>query len=108
MYDLYPRPSWNLVFGLANLSQRTGVFSFVRYDPSFWGKEVPDREKILLKNACGVMVHEVGHMFGLKHCIYYECKMNGSNSYQESCRAERYMCPVCTRKIQTNIKFDII
>ena len=35
MEDLYPRESWNFVFGLANFSSRTGVFSFVRYDPVF-------------------------------------------------------------------------
>jgi archaemetzincin len=37
LQDLYPRPSWNFVFGLADLVNRTGVFSFVRYDPLFWG-----------------------------------------------------------------------
>jgi archaemetzincin len=42
-----------------------------------------------LRNACGVMVHEIGHMFGLEHCTYFECTMNGSNSYEESCRKIR-------------------
>ena len=86
MEDIYPRESWNFVFGLANLTSRTGVFSFVRYDPLFWGIEEPKRNLILLKNACGVMVHEIGHMFAIKHCIYYNCIMNGSNSYSESTR----------------------
>ena len=35
MHDIYPKPEWNFVFGLANLTARTGVFSFVRYDPLF-------------------------------------------------------------------------
>ena len=108
MQDIYPRDSWNFVFGLAALSERTGVFSFVRYDPLFQGIDTPDRDKILLSNACGVMVHEIGHMFGLKHCIYYECTMNGSNSYQESCRSVRFLCPVCLRKLQEAINFDSV
>jgi len=29
------------------------------------------------------MLHEIGHMFGLKHCVYYECLMNGIMSVEE-------------------------
>merc|ERR1711916_120285 len=32
MEDLYPRDSWNFVFGLADMTGRNGVFSFARYD----------------------------------------------------------------------------
>ncbi|TNV76665.1 hypothetical protein FGO68_gene17594 [Halteria grandinella] len=106
LQDLYPRPSWNFVFGLANLSKRTGVFSFVRYDPLFQGIQTPKRNLILKRNACGVMVHEIGHMFAIKHCTYYECTMNGFNSYEESTRSIRYLCPVCTKKLQLAIGFD--
>ncbi len=34
--DLYPRDSWNFVFGLASLADRSGVFSFARYDDRFY------------------------------------------------------------------------
>ena len=37
MFDIYPEDSWNYVFGLASLINRTGVFSFIRYDPEFQG-----------------------------------------------------------------------
>ena len=99
MHDIYPRPSWNFVFGLANFSARTGVFSFKRYDPAFQDHHVPNRALVLLKNSCHVMVHEIGHMYGIKHCIYYNCTMNGSNSYAESTRSTRYLCPLCLRKL---------
>jgi archaemetzincin len=82
------------------------VFSFARYDPLFWEIETEDREKILMRNSCDVMVHEIGHMFGVEHCIYYECTMNGSNSYSECTRDIRFLCPVCHRKFQEAIKFD--
>jgi archaemetzincin len=52
------------------------------------------------------MVHEIGHMFGIKHCVHYECSMNGSNSYSESSRQIRFLCPVCTRKLKLAIGFD--
>lgn len=53
------------------------------------------------------MVHEIGHMFGLKHCIYYECILNGSNGAFESDRfANRTLCPICLCKLKLNAKFD--
>ncbi len=103
--DLYPSESWNYVFGFANFKSRTGVFSFKRYSPEFNCEESADPNSLLM-NACHVMVHEIGHMFGMHHCVYYECKMNGFNSYEESVRAQRYMCPVCLRKLQSNLQFN--
>jgi hypothetical protein len=35
MQDLYPGDSWNYVFGWAMYKARTGVFSFLRFDPSY-------------------------------------------------------------------------
>jgi len=84
MQDLYPFDTWNYVFGWANYTSRTGVFSFGRYDPAFNGREENEEtENELLENACYVMVHEIGHMFGMTHCTFYECIMNGFNSYEE-------------------------
>ena len=79
----------------------------MRYDPKFWEIDEPKRDLILLKNACGVMVHEIGHMFGIKHCIFFNCIMNGSNTYQESTRKARYLCPVCIRKLSSEIGFSV-
>ena len=45
-------------------------------------------------------------MFGLKHCIYYECTLNGSNGHFEE-RGPRTLCPVCTCKLKLNAKFDM-
>lgn len=83
MQDLYPFDSWNYVFGWANYKSRTGVFSFGRYSAEYDEAEVEDPELFLLENACYVMVHEIGHMYGLLHCPYYECIMNGFNSCTE-------------------------
>lgn len=35
MCDLYPRESWNFVFGLANLGGKRGVYSLARYLSNF-------------------------------------------------------------------------
>ncbi|CDW79333.1 archaemetzincin-2 isoform x1 [Stylonychia lemnae] len=121
MQDIYPYDSWLYVFGWANYVSRTGVFSFVRYQSDFSPlskllagfQPEPTEEQIkkenneLLENACYVMVHEIGHMYGLTHCTFYECIMNGFNSFQEQKRFKRYLCPVCLRKLQSNMQFDV-
>ncbi len=53
------------------------------------------------------MVHEIGHVFGLPHCIDYLCVMNGSNSLDESDRQPLHLCPGCRRKLEWNRGFDI-
>ena len=77
--DLYPRPTWNFVYGLASPSKGTGVFSFYRHQENFRfpGNDMDPDEKYLkwLKRSCGTATHEIAHMFGLKHCIYYHCAM---------------------------------
>jgi archaemetzincin len=109
MEDLYPEPSWNFVFGQASLRERVGVYSFARYDPAFYGKKRgKDYEKVLLRRSCKVLVHETGHMFGLMHCIYFKCVLNGSNHLQESDSRPVHLCPVCLRKLQHSIGFDVV
>ena len=70
-YDLYPKDDWNFVFGLASIRDRTGVFSFARYDPAFFEKNGDMTEKevkdLVLFRSIKVMTHEIGHMFGLLH-----------------------------------------
>lgn len=109
MEDLYPEPSWNFVFGQASLKERVGVYSFVRYDPAFYREERgKDYQKVLLKRSCKVLVHEMAHMFGLKHCIFFKCVLNGSNHLEESDSRPLHLCPVCLRKLQFNIGFDVV
>jgi archaemetzincin len=108
MEDLYPDPRWNFVFGQASLHDRVGVFSFARYDPVFYGESRSSRyQELLLRRSAKVLVHETAHMFSLAHCIYFKCVMNGSNHLQESDSRPLSLCPVCLRKLQSSIRFDV-
>jgi archaemetzincin len=109
MEDLYPEPSWNFVFGQASLTERVGVYSFARYDPTFYG-DVRGRgyQELLLRRSMKVLTHETGHIFGLGHCVYFHCVMNGSNHLQESDRRPLHLCPVCLRKFQSSVGFDVL
>jgi len=109
MEDLYPEPSWNFVFGQASVRERVGVYSFARYDPAFYGEaRTPGYEALLLRRSCKVLAHETGHMFGLAHCTYFSCLMNGSNHLAEADRRPLHLCPVCLRKLQWSIGFDVL
>ncbi len=102
-HDLYPNPSWNYVFGEASLKQRVGVWSFSRYgNPN----NKPEFKKVLARTL-KVASHETAHMFSLKHCIRYECNMNGSNSLEESDRQPLYFCPDCLQKLSWNMGFTL-
>ncbi len=108
MEDLYPDPSWNFVFGQASLRGRVGIYSFARYDPRFCNEGAKDSGQLLLRRSCKVLAHEMTHMFGIQHCIYFHCLMNGSNHLAESDARPTHLCPVDLRKLQESIGFDVV
>lgn len=109
MEDLYPEEAWNFVFGQATLHGGTGVFSFARYDPAFYGEKRDEQtQALILKRSCKVLAHETGHMFGLMHCVFFECLMNGSNHLDETDARPMHLCPVCLRKLQLSAGFDLV
>jgi archaemetzincin len=109
MEDLYPKASWNYVFGMASLEDRVGIYSLARYDPAFWGDERGSRYRdTILQRSCKVLAHETAHMFGLQHCIHFECVVNGSNHLAETDARPQHLCPVCLRKLHHAVEFDLI
>ena len=113
MRDLYPDPRWNFVFGQASLRERVGVYSFARYDPRFYGErpaagKEDEVRQLLLRRSCKVLAHEAGHMFGIGHCVYFHCLMNGSNHLEEADARPLHLCPVDLRKLHDSIGFDVV
>ena len=105
--DLYAGENWNYVFGLASYKKRVGVFSFARFSDSFFDKNKSFAfDNYLLYHSCNTLTHEICHTFGIKHCIYYICLMNGYNSLEEAEKQTLYECPVCLRKLQYSIGFE--
>jgi archaemetzincin len=107
MQDLYPDPRWNFVFGQASLADRVGVYSFARYAPKSAANPDLDPAKVVLLRGAKVLAHETGHMFGLQHCTYWRCLMNGSNHLGELDARPLHLCPVCLRKIEWSVGFDV-
>ncbi len=94
--DLWPGKGWNYVFGQASVVDRVGVWSIYRY-----GDPAKDQAayKLCLKRAIKTGVHEICHILGFHHCIFYECVMNGSNYRIELDSRPLWLCPVCLRKL---------
>lgn len=43
--------------------------------------------------------HELGHCFGIAHCVYYACNMQGTAGMKEDVRQPPYLCPICEAKV---------
>lgn len=101
--DLYPKPEWNFVFGLASYRDRVGVSSIYRLQD---GKLTADNFNLCLSRLLKISSHEIGHMFGLRHCIDADCVMNGTNSMSETDKNSIRLCSVCQKKLNSGIKYD--
>ena len=102
-YDLWPGPGWNFVFGQGSLTQRVGVWSMCRNgDPD----ESPAMRTLCAIRTAMTATHETGHMFGIRHCIAYQCGMNGSNHSDERDRQPLEFCPECQAKLWWTCRLD--
>ncbi|MCB9751268.1 MAG: hypothetical protein H6713_14930 [Myxococcales bacterium] len=105
--DLFAEDAQEFSFGYASLTGRVGVYSFARYDPQFNGEaRGAFFLDLILRRSLKIMAHELGHMFGLEHCVHYACVMNGAADLVETDRAPPFLCPVCMRKLQFATGFD--
>jgi archaemetzincin len=52
-----------------------------------------------LGRVCRTASHELGHCFGIDHCVYYACIMQGSASLAEDVRQPPYLCPIDLAKV---------
>ncbi|CAC5404935.1 amzA [Mytilus coruscus] len=121
MSDLYREQSDLFVAGWAAGGDHVAVFSFFRYDPSLtfsnadWYNIRRNRrmsqehiQKLTFHRSCKLLVHEIGHLLGIGHCIFFECCMNGSGHLAEDFRQPMHLCPVDLHKLQTLVGFNVL
>lgn len=101
--DLFPRPEWNYVFGLASYENGVGVTSMFRfYDGNLTEVNFNKSLERLLK----ISSHEIGHMFGMSHCLNANCVMNGTNNLTETDSHFARACSLCQQKLNLSLKLD--
>ncbi|OWF53097.1 archaemetzincin-2-like [Mizuhopecten yessoensis] len=110
--DLYPKEELNFVLGEAHNPFKSGMVSFGRFEPKSYNeethKDVTSVTTEVVWKLLKCLSHELCHLFGMAHCDFFSCTMNGSGSVGEAMDQPLFLCPVCTRKLQHICKFDIL
>lgn len=101
--DLFPKPEWNYVFGLASYQDGVGVTSMYRLAN---GHLTDSNFNESLLRLIKISSHEIGHMFGISHCLNANCVMNGTNSLSETDYHLARACSLCQRKLNSSIHYD--
>jgi len=94
--DLYI-PVLTFIFGEAQLNGKHSIVSVCRLHEEFYSGIT---DEILLKErTLKEVLHELGHNFGLKHCIDWDCVMHSSTSIEEVDIKGNFYCNECKKKI---------
>lgn len=101
--DLYPKPEWNFVFGLASYPDRVGVTSLYRLQEAHL---TPRNYARCLTRLLSISSHELGHMLLLRHCTHAVCVMNGTNSLSETDAHPNRLCSECQQKLYWTCRYD--
>ncbi|MFX1256751.1 MAG: archaemetzincin [Promethearchaeota archaeon] len=101
--DLWPGKGWNFIFGQASLIHRIGIWSIYRNGNADGSK---NEFRLSLLRTMKTGAHETAHIFSIKHCISFNCLMNGANSREEADRRPLACCPECMAKICWATRID--
>jgi archaemetzincin len=73
-------PVFTFVFGLARVGGRAAVVSLARLRPEYYGR--PADPALTARRAVAEVLHELGHVGGLAHCVDHQCLMHFSTSVE--------------------------
>ncbi|GAP86821.1 hypothetical protein SAMD00023353_2100490 [Rosellinia necatrix] len=101
---LKPRKHVQSIYETINSPLRRAVGA-IRRDPA--ASPVEDEHGLWFSRVARTVVHELGHCFGIDHCSYYACNMQGTSGILEDIRQPPYFCPVCLEKIAYAIACEL-
>ncbi len=78
--DLYV-PVLTFIFGEAQLNGKHSIVSACRLHEEFYSGKSDD--KILFERLMKEILHELGHTYGLRHCVNWDCVMHTSPGIEE-------------------------
>lgn len=98
--DIYI-PMLSFIFGQAQLGGSVALISLARLRQEFY--HLPSDPGLLLERACKEAMHELGHTFGLTHCLDPRCTMSLSTSLQQVDAKSRMFCRSCTVLLEESV-----
>ena len=94
-YDIYTH-GLNYVFG--EVIDSVGIISLTRLKPQY---DLTDKkEDLYKKRTLTEAIHELGHIFGLKHCNNPNCVMHFSDSIKDTDKKGFNLCNRCKNLIK--------
>ena len=95
--DIYI-PILTYLFGEAQLHGQGALVSTHRLDTRFYG--LPENKPLLYQRIVKEILHELGHTFGLVHCVDYRCVMHSSTYVEDIDLKSSRFCKDCWEKLQ--------
>lgn len=86
-------PMLSFVFGQAQLNGKAAVASTARLDPAFYG--LPADPALTVERLHRESIHELGHTFGLTHCLTRECPMSLATDLRQLDQKGPELCRSC-------------
>ena len=99
--DLYV-PILKFVFGLAQIEGKCSIISLHRLYPRFYNQ--PANPDLLLARVEKTVLHELGHTFGLTHCLDRRCVMYSSVRIEDTDAKQSDFCFTCFELFQWYLK----
>ncbi|HWQ53153.1 MAG TPA: archaemetzincin family Zn-dependent metalloprotease [Bryobacteraceae bacterium] len=94
--DLYV-PVLTFVFGEAQLEGNCAVVSTHRLEETFYG--LPPNQDLADERLVKEAAHELGHTFGLRHCVDWNCVMASSHGVELLDVKSAEFCLPCARVV---------
>lgn len=90
-------PILTYIFGQASLKGEAGIASLYRLRNEHYGMKKD--EKILSERFIKVVIHELGHTYGLLHCHIPSCVMRSSTYVEDIDQKSQKLCIKCRNEI---------
>jgi archaemetzincin len=90
-------PILTYIFGQAALNGNAGVASLYRLKNEQYGMKKDD--DLLLERFSKVIIHELGHMYGLIHCHLPNCVMRSSTYVEDIDQKDHSFCNKCRSEL---------
>lgn len=90
-------PILTYIFGQAIFKGNVGVVSLFRLKNELYGLKAS--EKLLFERFLKEVIHELGHTFGLTHCVSPVCVMRSSTYIENVDEKKPHFCAKCREKL---------